>query len=316
MPVKLCLIGVGHMGRIHAQKLAQMKDVTLTCIIDANAVQADEISRKHGVRGACHYREALNDGTEAAVIASTTETHYAIARELLDKGIHVFLEKPLAATPQHARELIDLAKKNRVVLQVGHLERFNPPFRRVLKAVDTPFFLEAHRISNFTGRSIDIDVIHDLMIHDIDLALAAAKSEVRKVWAQGMSVLTRKIDVANARIEFANGCTAVLTASRVSSVRERVFTICDKGKYFSLNLGSGKILSASRNSSGKLERYRYTAAHPDAVKDELREFVGAIREKREPLVVGEDGLKALILANQIKSYIEQSSAKKETRAVQ
>ena len=145
MPLKLCLVGAGHMGRIHAQKLAGMKDVALTFVIDTDRALATETARLHGAVGAGHYAEALEDGLQAAVIASPTETHYAVARELLEKGIHVFVEKPIAAHPAQARELIDLAKSRGLVLQVGHLERFSPPFRKAQTAIRTPFLIEARR---------------------------------------------------------------------------------------------------------------------------------------------------------------------------
>jgi predicted dehydrogenase len=315
MPLKICLIGAGHMGKIHAQKLAEMKDVTLSCIVDADSVQADEISRKHGVPGVCDHREVFNDGTRGAVIAATTESHYPLARALLENGIHVFVEKPVAATPEQARELMELAKKCSLVLQVGHLERFSPSFRNALRFIQDPHVIEAHRISSFTGRSTDIDVIHDLMIHDIDLTLSIAKGKVSRIWAQGMAVLTENIDIANARIEFDNGCRATLTASRVSNTKERLFRVIEKNGYVSLNLAAGKMFFASRDNQGKFKTSTYTAAHPDPVKNELRDFVGAIRKKREPIVDGKDGLDALVVANSIKECIEHRLAEKELTSI-
>lgn len=315
MPVKVCLIGAGHMGRIHVQKLAQMKDVTLTCIVDVNREQTEEMCRKHGVRWAGGHGEALNSGTAGAVIASPTESHYPIARDLLQNGIHVFVEKPLAATTEQARQLVGLASKKGLILQVGHLERFSPPFRKALQFIDTPLLIQAHRVSGFSGRSTDIDVIHDLMIHDIDLVLSITKSHVRSVWARGTRVLTENIDVANARLEFDNGCTAMLTASRVSGAKERTFSVFEKDRFLLLNLTDGRMLSVRKGTDGKFKTYTYTAAHPDPVRDELREFVRAIRGGRGPLVAGEDGLNALVLASKIKALIEDHIAEKKTRVV-
>ena len=308
MPLRLCLIGAGHMGKIHAQKLAGMKDVTLTCVIDADPAQASETARTHGVVGATHYTRALEDGLQAAVIASPTETHYPIARALLENGIHVFLEKPIAAHPAEARELIALAKKRGVVLQVGHLERFSPPFRKAHTTIRNPLLIEARRIGPFTGRSTDIDVVHDLMIHDINLVLSLVKSDITRIDARGTPVLTEKIDVAHARIEFSGGCIATLTASRVSRVRERVFAVFEEGRYFLLNLAAGQMFSAKKGANGTMKLHTYQALRPDPVHDELKAFVSAVRYGTDVLVNGEDGLAALVLANTIQETIARHFA--------
>jgi predicted dehydrogenase len=296
------------MGRIHAQKLAGMRDVTLTCVIDTDPSQATETARLHGASEAVHYTRALEDGLQAAVIASPTETHYVVARLLLENGVHVFVEKPIAAHPHEARELITLAKKNGLVLQVGHLERFSPPFRKAQTAIRAPFLIEARRISPFTGRSTDIDVVHDLMIHDIDLVLSLVKSDVTRVDARGTPALTEKIDVAHARIEFAGGCIATLTASRVSRMKERVFTVVEEGGYFSLDLAAGQMFSAKKGTSGRMKLQTYRAVRPDPVHDELKAFVRAVRYGTDALVNGEDALAALILANTIRETIRQHLA--------
>ncbi len=312
MPVRLCLIGAGHMGRIHAQKLAAMKDVTLTCVIDTDPRQASETARAHGTVGATHYTQALADGLQAAVIASPTETHYPVARHLLENGIHVFIEKPIAAHPAEARKLIDLAKKRGLVLQVGHLERFSPPFLKAQTTIRHPLFIEARRIGPFTGRSTDIDVIHDLMIHDINLVLSLVKSDITRVDARGTPVLTEKTDVAHARIEFAGGCIATLTASRVSRTRERIFTVFEKGRYFSLDLAAGEMFSAKKDAKGRMRLHTYQAVRPDPVYDELKAFVRAVRHGTDVLVNGEDGLAALVLAHTIEETIARRLATEET----
>ena len=316
MPVRLCLVGAGHMGLIHARKLAGMKDVALTCIVDANRAQAEETAGACGAPWSDCHEKALMDGVEGVVIASTTETHFAIARDFLQRGVHVFVEKPIAATPLQATELIALAKKNRLVLQVGHLERFSPPFRRARRMVGLPFSIEARRISVFTGRSVDIDVIHDLMIHDIDLVLSLKTSPITAIFAQGAPVFTTKIDVANARIEFADGCVATLTASRASGVRERVFKIVEKDKFFSLNLAAGHMLSIEKTPEGRSRRATFKAAHPDPVGDELKAFVEAIKGKGEDVVDGEAGLQALLVANRISAAIEDRSSGSRKEAVE
>ncbi len=306
MPLKACLIGAGHMGRIHGQKLAAMKDVELVSVVDCDARQADETARTCGAAASCDVREPLAQGLQAAIIASPTDTHYDVAKELIAHGVHVFIEKPIAAERREAEELIALATAHNVVLQVGHLERFSPPFRKASGLIEKPFLIEAYRTSAFTGRSTDIDVIFDLMIHDIDLALWLAKDPVTRITAQGSPVFTTKIDVARARIEFESGCVASLTASRVSQTKERSFSVATEQGYFSLNLGLGHMSCALRNGNGKTWRQTYRALRPDPVRDELRAFVTAIKTGRAPVVTGEDGLRAILLAGSIKNQIEQN----------
>lgn len=305
--MRICLIGAGHMGRIHAQKLAQMRDIRFVGVVDSDMKQAQETARKHGVPGYERLAPILEDGLDGAIVASPTETHFPLAQALLENGSHVFLEKPIAATPAQAEQLVALARKKNLVLQVGHLERFNPPFRRSFSLIDSPLWIEAKRTSGFTGRSTDIDVIYDLMIHDIDLVLSINNSGVTSITATGTRVLTRKIDVATARIDFADGCAAILTASRVSNIRERSLEIVQKNRYISLNLATAKMLVID-GARGRRQTRVYTASKADPVKDELRAFVRAIKGKGDVLVTGEDGLRALVVADAIKEQIEQRIA--------
>ena len=261
MPLRVCLVGAGHMGRIHAQKLARHEGRDPRLRRGRGPGRATETARRHGCVEADHYGRALEDGLQAAVIASPTETHYGVARAMLENGVHVFVEKPIAAHPAEARELIALAKKNGLVLQVGHLERFSPPFRRAQGAIRDPLLIEARRISPFTGRSTDIDVVHDLMIHDIDLVLSLVKQEIVRIDASGASAVTEKIDVAHARIEFAGGCIATLEASRVSRTRERIFTVIEEDRYFSCDLAAGSMFLAQKDESGAARR-RYLQGRP------------------------------------------------------
>jgi predicted dehydrogenase len=314
MPLKLCVIGVGHMGRIHADKLKEMKDVTLCGLIDADRACLDEASKKHSVPRFNDHKEAL-PLMDAALIATPTRTHYAIAKDCLEKGIHVFMEKPITTTPQEAEELIALARAKQLILQVGHLERFSPAFLKALRHIKDPMFIEAQRISVFTGRSTDIDVVMDLMIHDIDLVLSIAGGDVTDVRAQGTPVVTDKIDVANARIEFADGCVASLTASRASKRKERTFKIFQKERYFDLDLLKGHMTAVGRGSKGTVQLEEYQAERIDPVKEELREFIDAIREKRQPRVQGAHGLRALLLANLIRDSIQENLAGRRTGKV-
>jgi len=197
-----------------------------------------------------------------------------------------------------------------LVLQVGHLERFSPAFAKALRYVKDPMFIEAQRVSMFTGRSADIDVIMDLMIHDIDLVLSIAEGKVTDVRAQGTPVVTDKIDVANARIQFESGCVASLTASRASKRKERTFKIFQKDRYFDLDLLKGRMTAFTRGNNGSVQLEEYQAERLDPVKDELKEFVRAIQEKRQPQVEGKHGLKALVLANLIREAIEKNLAER------
>ncbi len=308
MPLNVCVIGVGHMGRIHASKLKEMTDVTLCGLIDADEGCLAEVSRKHTAPGFSDYREALSF-TDAVLIATPTRTHYAIAKECLEKGIHVFMEKPITATTQEAEELIALARTKKVILQVGHLERFSPAFLNALRHVKDPLFIEAQRISTFTGRSTDIDVVMDLMIHDIDLVLSITAGKITDVRARGTPVVTDKVDVANARVEFDCGCVASLSASRASKKKERTFKIFQKERYFDLDLLKGHMTTIARGSNGAVHTEEYQAETIDPVKDELQEFIQAIRERRKPRVEGEHGLNALVLANLIRESIQENLAR-------
>jgi predicted dehydrogenase len=309
MSLKLCVIGVGHMGRIHADKLKEMEGVTLCGIIDADRASLAEAAKKHTAPQFKDHSQVLHL-TDAVLIATPTETHYAIAKDCLERGIHVFMEKPITATVREGEELIALARAKNLVLQVGHLERFSPAFTRALHYIKEPMFIEAQRISIFTGRSTDIDVIMDLMIHDIDLVLSIAGSKVADVRAQGTSVVTSKIDVANARIEFENGCVASLTASRASKRKERTFKIFQKDLYLDLDLLRGRMVAVARSKKAGVRVEEYQAEVIDPVKDELREFVHAIQERRKPRVEGEHGLRALVLANLIRESIERNLAER------
>jgi predicted dehydrogenase len=309
MSLKLCVIGMGHMGRIHADKVKEMESVVLCGLIDADHACLEEASKKHATPCFRDHRQILSRA-DAALIATPTETHYAIAKDCLERGIHVFMEKPITATAGEAEELIALAKAKQLVLQVGHLERFSPAFARALRYVKDPMFIEAQRISMFTGRSTDIDVIMDLMIHDIDLVLSIAGGKVTDVRAQGTPVVTNKIDLANARIEFESGCVASLTASRASKKKERTFKIFQKDRYLNIDLLKGHMTALARDNKGSVRLEDYQAEQIDPVKDELNDFVHAIQEKREPRVEGEHGLKALLLANLIKEAIEKNLAER------
>jgi len=302
MPVNIALIGLGHMGRIHLGKLSSFDDVTVSGVVDTDRQRTEECSEKYSVVSFSDFRDVI--GTSAgAVIATPTQSHYAIARACLEGGVHVFIEKPITASPEEARELVDIAAARGLVLQVGHLERLNPAFTCAVPFIQRPLLIDARRISPFTGRSTDVDVVLDLMNHDLDLVLSLVGEEVKDISAQGVSFVTDMLDIVSARIEFTGGCVANLTASRVSTFRERSLTVYEHDRYFAMDLMQGKLVSIIRNEQSQTGTSEYTCASMDPVKDELLEFIGAIKGQVTPSVKGVDGLKALVIANRIRDFI-------------
>jgi predicted dehydrogenase len=215
------------------------------------------------------------------------------------------MEKPITVFPKDAQDLINAADKRKLIFQIGHLERFNPAFSHALQFIEKPVLIEASRISPFTGRSMDVDVVLDLMIHDLDLVLSLVKEEIQQVSAQGICFMTDKLDAVSARIEFTGGCVANITASRISPRKERALTIYEHGKSISIDLLQGKCVSIIKDSNGNVETAEYTAEKIDPVRDELSEFIDSIKGGKTPSVTGTDGLRALILATKIKEYIAE-----------
>ncbi len=311
MPVNIAVIGVGHMGRIHADKLGRMEDVRLAAVIDCDEERAKPMASAWGAPY-CRDHAGMDIQVDAVVIATPTETHFSLAKFFLERSIHVFMEKPITTRPEEAEELIELASKGNLVLQIGHLERFNPAFVAARRSIDDPRFIEAERISPFTGRSTDIDVVLDMMVHDIDLTLSLVNDRVSGVRAVGAPAVSDKVDMANAWIEFEHGAVAHLKASRVATKRQRTLRIFQRDAYFSLDLAAGRMSRTTRSASGDLVREEFQAEQMDAVRDELAAFTRAVRQSREPVVTGRDGLEALTVANLIRKRIEEYIA--ETRA--
>ncbi|MCX5807710.1 MAG: Gfo/Idh/MocA family oxidoreductase [Proteobacteria bacterium] len=302
MPLKIALIGAGHMGKIHLQKLSAMEDVRVVAAVDTDNMLAEDITQKYGIPFFSDYSKILND-LNGVVIASSTETHYEIASFFLKNNVHVFIEKPITSDITEASDLIRLANTKNLTLQIGHLERFNPAYKKSIPFIQNPLFIEARRTSNFTGRSSNIDVVLDLMIHDIDLVLSIAKSDVKDVRTQGISFVGDTLDMANTTIEFMNGCTAILFANRIASQRERSISVFEKDRNVYIDLLNGKSVCNIKNGDGVIETVEYVSEKIDSVMDELLEFIFSIKGEKTPSVRGEDGLKALMLANRIKEHI-------------
>jgi len=281
------------MGRYHAEKFARLPGVELAAVVDRDPARA-QVS---------DFRKILGK-VEAAVIAVPTNLHHEVARACLENGMHVLIEKPIAATLAEADDLVDLASKKNAVLQVGHVERYNKAFRALVARMDRPLFIDAERLSGFKQRGAEVDVILDLMIHDLDLALSLARSEVQAVSACGFRVLTGDTDIASVRIEFANGCVADLTASRVSQAAVRKFRVFQPGVYVSADLQAGKLRYV-KQADGVIEETE--EAHPggDALAAQAESFILAITENRPVLVDGAEGRRVLKLALDIGRLVRE-----------
>lgn len=305
MPLRIALVGAGHMGKIHLEKLASLQDIQIAGIADIDTEKAQKLALKYNTPYFNDYKQLINKA-EGVVISTPTDTHYQITRDFLEMGLHVLVEKPITSNQGEAKELIDLGKKKRLTVQVGFLERFNPAFMKSFPMIHKPLLIESRRASEFTGRSTDIDVILDLMIHDIDLILSIVHEEVLDIRAQGVSFVMDKIDVASARIEFANGCIANLNANRISAKKERTFTVFEKNQFFFVDLLNRKVIMTSKQNGGNIDTNEYLVDQFDAVRHELSAFIQSITKGTSPIVSGEDGMKALVLADQIKQYIADS----------
>jgi predicted dehydrogenase len=294
--LKAAVIGAGHMGRLHAQKLAALKDVELIGIADPDGARAHEAASQSKCPAYERY-EDLFGKAEAVVIAAPTNRHHEITRACLQRGLHVLVEKPIAQTLREADELILLSKNNNKVLQVGHVERYNRTFGALAARMDRPLFIEAERLSAYKKRGTEVDVVLDLMIHDIDLALALSRSRLTDVSASGFRVLTDDIDIANARLEFANGCVASLSASRVSQAAVRKLRVFQTDLYVSADLQAGKLRYVRKSENeGALQESEESHAGGDALAAQAGAFVASARDGAPVRVDGEAGRLALQIA--------------------
>lgn len=307
--LKIAVIGVGHLGKWHADKYAASPDCDLLAVVDNNPKNAEQIAQKHGARAVSDYHDILSQ-VDAVSLAVPTSLHYKIARDILEAGIHCLIEKPITETIEEASTLIEIAQKNRLVLQVGHIVRFNSVMMDIGELLQEPQFIESTRLAPFTSRSTDISVILDLMIHDIDIILNLIDSPVKHISASGLSVLSDSIDIANARIEFENECVANVTASRISQKHEQKLRIFQKDMYISADLLK-KILSINRKGKTDNEAGFKNITHEersygdnDALNLEIQDFIAAIKNGGRPKVNGEDGKRALETAIEITSQIK------------
>ena len=305
--MRAVVIGVGHLGQHHARILASLPGVSLAGVVDVNADRAAKVASDQGTTAFGDVREIKE--LDLAVIATPTESHAAIARPLLDAGVHVLIEKPITSTLAEADTLIAAAKNKGVVLAVGHSERFNPAVAAARPYVNDPRFIEVHRLGTQLGRSLDIDVVLDLMIHDLDLILSMVPSDVESVEAVGVPVLTPKVDIANARVRFTNGCIANLTASRISRDQIRKIRFFQRERYLSIDTAAREVemyqLVPQPAGLPKIDGGKLTVPGDEPLKRELEDFVAAVGEKRPPQVPGEQGRAALALAVRIVELMRQ-----------
>ena len=295
--VKVGVAGVGHMGKEHARIYSELQEAELVGVHDSNPDTARKIAAKCKTR-AFGSLEEMVDAVDAASIVTPTTTHLAIAEPFLRKGKHVLVEKPIAMDTAEARKLVDLAEKHGAKLAVGHVERFNPVLVALEERLGRPRFIEAHRLSPYPGRSTDIGVVMDLMIHDLEIILHLVRSPVTSVDAVGVPVLSKGEDIANARIRFANGCVANLTTSRISPEKLRKIRVFQDDAYLSLDYmkQEGEIY---KRLDGKITRDKIPVMKGEPLKNQLAEFIMNVRENTDPRVAGAHGFEALKLASQI-----------------
>ena len=290
------------MGRYHAEKLAARSDCKLVAVADVDRARAEALAGKLGCSAFSDYREVLRLA-DAAVISVPTERHHEVAAACLDAGLHVLVEKPMTVDLREAEDLIAIAKAKGLVLQVGHVERCNAAFRALAGRMQRPLFIDAERLSGFKQRGADVDVVLDLMIHDLDLSLALAKGELTDVSACGFRVLTNDIDIANARIEFSDGCVASLSASRVSQAPLRKLRVFQTDLYVSADLQAGKLRYV-KQAGGTIEEQEESHAGGDALAVQAEAFVKSIQGTPSG-VDGESGRRALKLALEVGRLVRE-----------
>lgn len=305
--MRAAVVGVGHLGRHHARILASLPGITLAGVVDSNRERAVQVAGECGTTAFDAVGEIGK--LDLAVVAVPTESHADIALPLITSGIHTLIEKPIAQTLAEADQIIAAAKQAGVVLAVGHSERFNPAVVAARPYLNDPRFIEVHRLGTQIGRSLDIDVVLDLMIHDLDLLLSFVKSEVESVEAVGVPVLTPKVDIANARIRFGNGCIANLTASRISKDQVRKIRFFQRERYVSIDTAAREIemfqLVPQDEGLPTIGGGKQSVQGAEPLKSELEDFVAAVRERRAPAVPGEQGRAALALAVRIVELMRQ-----------
>jgi predicted dehydrogenase len=314
--LKAGVFGAGHLGKIHLKLLQESTEYELVGFYDANQEMAAKVAQELGYKSFSTPEELL-EAVDVVDVVTNTITHFDIAKKVIAAGKHLFIEKPITSTYAEAEELIELAKKHKVKGQVGHVERFNPAFRAVVDKMDKPMFIEAHRLAEFNPRGTDVPVVLDLMIHDIDVILSVVKSKVKNIYASGVSVISETPDIANARIQFENGCVANLTSSRISLKNMRKARFFQRDAYISVDFLERKAeVVKMKDAPEKPDDFAMILQNAEGVKkqiyfdnpkieehnailDELNSFANAIKNDTTPVVSLEQGAEALRVANQV-----------------
>ncbi len=310
MKVRVAVIGVGEHGRNHARNLLEVPGAELVGVFDQRRERVRDVAQELGVRAFESLEEVFASVQAVSIVIPTTD-HAAVARQALERGVDVLVEKPITRTVEEADGLIALAEAKGRILQVGHLERFNPGVQAAKAITRQPLFFEVHRLGVFSPRSLDVDVVFDLMIHDLDLVLWLTASRVADVRAVGLPVLSDKVDIANARVEFDNGTVANFTASRVSTERVRKFRYFQPHEYISIDFTRRDALALSVQADGGMPRIAFRKLEigtGDSLRAELEAFVECVKTRQPPLVGGREGRAALALAERVMSCIEQHAA--------
>jgi predicted dehydrogenase len=306
-PLRIAVIGVGHLGRHHARLLGAIDGARLVAVVDTQPDRAAAAAQPTGARALADYRELFGQ-VDAVTVAVPTELHHEIALPFLERGISALVEKPITRTLEEADALVAAARASGATLAAGHTERYNPAVATVLPLVSTPRFIEVHRLGAFPDRSLDIDVVFDLMIHDLDIILALVKAEPTSIEAVGVPVLTDKYDIANARLRFSSGCIANVTASRISRERVRKIRFFQPDAYVSIDYAEQEVegyrLKRREGQRPEIQGGKLPVGREEPLKRELADFVQAVRDKRKPLVDGEAGRRALALAQAIADKME------------
>jgi len=325
-PLNIGVVGVGHLGSLHAKMLAEIHAAHLSGIYDTDRNRARKCAEELGAHAADSYDDLLGR-VDALTIAAPTSAHFDLARIAIEAGKHVFVEKPITETPGEAQKLIDLAKKHGVKIQVGHIERFNPALLALEKYDLQPMFVESHRLAQFNPRGTDVAVVLDLMIHDIDIIVSLVKSPIDKIEANGVAVVSDSVDIANARLQFQNGCVANVTASRISQRKMRKMRLFQRDAYISIDFSDGvaevfRLVDDAKHSVdtphtmmlGKIDlgsqKRKIVYEQPEvkdvnALKYELESFIHSVQNDTEPMVTAEDGKRALEVAHAIMEKIRQ-----------
>lgn len=314
--VKTAIIGAGHLGTYHTEKLFKIENSSLVAICDPHREKSVKLSEKYSCTAYTDYKEFVEQ-VDAVLIAAPTPFHYEIAKFFLENKKHVFIEKPITETVAQAEEICSLASENDLVLQVGHVERFNPALLSAKKQLKEPLFIECHRLAPFKPRSVDVDVILDLMIHDIDVVMSLVNSPVTQVSAVGTPVITPYVDIANARLEFESGAVANITASRVSQTATRKFRVFQETQYLSIDFGTGELNLTTK--TGEWENFEeemplkfdaWELKAGDALMAEDQSFVDCVQNGQVPIVTGEQALVAMKVAEQVRDEIHRRLKKR------